>query len=66
LKSLIINHPSIWADKTQTDQDEQMFQLFGTTDKSGMISNDQLKLLKNQYTMGTFANAVLYEKPILT
>jgi hypothetical protein len=25
----------------------------------------QLKLLKNQYTIGTFANAVLYEKPIL-
>jgi hypothetical protein len=46
LKSLIVNHPSILNDKTQTDQDEQMFQLFGTTDKSGMISNDPIKIIE--------------------
>jgi hypothetical protein len=53
-----VNHPSIWADKTQTDQDE-CFNYLAQTDKSGMISNDPIKLLKNQYTIKN--NAVLYE-----
>jgi hypothetical protein len=40
-----------------------MFQLFGTTDKSGMISNDPIKIIEKP--IYNCFNAVLYEKPIL-
>jgi hypothetical protein len=42
-----------------------MFQLFGTTDKSGMISNDPIKIIEKPIYNWVLANAVLYEKPIL-
>ena len=61
----VINHESIWAEKTQTDQDKQMFQLFGRTDKSGKVSDDSIKIIGKPIYNWVLANPVLYDKPIL-
>jgi len=61
----VINHESIWAEKTETDQDQQMFQLFGRTDKSGKISNDPIKIIGKPTYNWVLANPVLYDKPIM-
>jgi hypothetical protein len=40
----VINHPSIWADKTQTDQDKCFNYL--AVDKSGMTLMIQFKIIE--------------------
>lgn len=61
----VINHPSIWAEKTETDQDEEMFRLFGRTDNTGLVSDKPIKIIGKPIWNWVLANAVLYDKPIL-
>jgi hypothetical protein len=61
----VINHPSVWAEKTETDQDEEMFRLFGRTDKTGLVSDKPIKIIGKPIYNWVLANPVLYDKPIL-
>lgn len=61
----VINHPSIWAEKTETDQDGEMFRLFGRTDKKGLVSDEPIKIIGKPIWNWVLANPVLYNKPIL-